>query len=116
MAKGYSTILSILETNLNLEKNALRRYREFSTMVKDGELKDYFIELARAEGGHINGIVNIIRMIKDGGFEVSFICPVCGWRINFGKRPDISEITRCRMCGVSFELTEKDGDFDIRRI
>ncbi|MBI5199310.1 MAG: hypothetical protein HZA09_04760 [Nitrospirae bacterium] len=116
MVKGYSTILSILEINLSLEKNALRRYREFSMMVKEEELKDYFIELARAEGGHINGIVNIIRMIKDGGFEVSFICPACGWRINFGKRPDIGEITRCRMCGVSFELTEKEGDFDIRRV
>lgn len=116
MAKGFSTILNIMENNLSLEKNALRRYREFSGMVKDGELKDYFIELARAEGGHINGIVNTIRMIKDGRFEVSFICPVCGWRISFGKSPDVGEITRCRMCGISFELTEKDGDFDIRRI
>lgn len=116
MAKGFSTVLDILETNLRFEKDALRRYREFSGMVKDGELKDYFIELAKAEGGHINGIVNTIRMIKDGRFDVSFICPVCGWRISFGRNPDTGEITRCRMCGVSFELTEKDGDFDIRRV
>lgn len=98
MAKGFSTILNILETDLDLERDALRRYREFSIRVKDVELKDYFIELAKAEAGHINGIVNIIRMIKNQEFDVSFICPVCGWRVNFGRRPKSGETTRCTGC------------------
>jgi rubrerythrin len=116
MRQGFAKVLEILNYNLDLEKNALRRYREFAENVKDKSLKDFFINLAKAESGHINAIGNVIRTIIEKTFEVSFFCPVCGWRINFGKDPKAGDVTRCRMCGVSFELTEENGDFDFKRI
>lgn len=116
MRPGFATVLKILNYNLDLERNALRRYREFAEKAKDESLKVFFINLAKAESGHINAIANVIRTIIEKTFDVSFFCPVCGWRINFGKDPKAGDITRCRMCGVTFELTEKDGDFDFKRI
>ncbi len=116
MRQGFATVLKMLNYNLDLERNALRRYRELAEMVKDNGLKDFFINLAKAESGHINAIANVIRTIIEKTFDVSFFCPVCGWRINFGKDPKVGDITRCRMCGVTFELTEKKEDFDFKRI
>ncbi len=116
MRSGFAEILKTLNLNLEMEKNALRVYRDFAERVKDEGLKDFFIKLAKAESGHINAIGNVIRMIIEKTFDVSFFCPVCGWRINFGRDPKVGDVTRCRMCGVSFELTEENGDFDFKRI
>ncbi len=116
MRSGFAAILKTLNLNLDMEKNALRIYREFAEKVMDKGLKDFFVKLAKAESGHINALANVIRMINEKTFDVSFFCPVCGWRINFGRDPKAGGVTRCRMCGVSFELTEENRDFDFKRI
>ena len=114
--KGFSSLLELLESNLSFEREALRRYKGFAEKASNEELRRLFLDLAIAESGHMNGLINVIRAIRDKNYAVRFLCPVCGWEITFGENPEIGAITRCRMCGVTFELIETDGDFDIRRL
>lgn len=116
MHHGYLSIVRMLETDLEFEKDAVRIYNEFAEKVSDPQLKEVFIEFAKAETGHVNGLQRLLQFIQDGEHEVKFYCPVCGWEVNFGKNPRIGDHARCRMCGVIFELIEIGGDYDIRRL
>lgn len=116
MHNGYLSIIKMIETDLEFEKDAVRIYNEFAEKVHDPKLKEMFIEFAKAETGHVNGLQRIIQSIRDGDHEVRFYCPVCGWEVSFGKKPRVGEHARCRMCGVIFELIEIGGDYDIRRL
>ena len=100
MHHGYLSIIKMIETDLEFEKDAVRIYTEFAT----------------SETGHVNGLRRILQFIKDGEHEVKFYCPVCGWEVSFGNKPEIGDRARCRMCGVIFELIEIGGDYDIRRL
>ena len=116
MRHGYLSIIRMIETDLEFEKDAVRIYNEFAEKVSDPQLKEVFIEFAKAETGHVNGLQRLLQFIQDGEHEVKFYCPVCGWEVNFGKNPKIGDQARCRMCGVIFELIEIGGDYDIRRL
>lgn len=116
MYYGYLSIIKMIETDLEFEKDAVRIYNEFAEKVNDPQLKEMFIEFVKAETGHVNGLQRLVKSIRDGEHEVKFYCPVCGWEVNFGKLPNVGDHARCRMCGVVFELTEIDGNYDIRRL
>lgn len=116
MHRGYLSIIKMIETDLEFEKDAVRIYNEFAEKVHDPQLKGMFTEFATSETGHVNGLRSIVQSIKDGEHEVKFYCPVCGWEVSFGNKPGIGDRARCRMCGVIFELIEIGGDYDIRRL
>lgn len=116
MYYGYLSIIKMIETDLEFEKDAVRIYNEFAEKVHDPQLKKMFIEFAKAETGHVNGLQKLMQFIQEGKHEVKFYCPVCGWEVNFGIAPKVKDQARCRMCGVIFELIEIGGDYDIRRL
>ena len=47
MRQGFAAVLKILNYNLDLERNALRRYREFAEKAKDESLKVFLSILRR---------------------------------------------------------------------
>jgi rubrerythrin len=113
--RGQKTNLAMLRADLAFESEATRLYHEFATQAEDNALKSLFIELSRAERGHVNGLRFLLKAIEEGAYEVAFFCPVCGWSISFGQNPEPGWEARCRMCGVAFALEEKDGDFALQR-
>lgn len=116
MHQGYLSVIKMIEADLEFEKDAVRIYNEFAEKVSDPQLREIFIEFAKAETGHVNGLQRLLQFIRDGEHEVKFYCLVCGWEVNYGKKPKIGDHARCRMCGVIFELIEIGGDYDIRRL
>lgn len=113
---GYLSVIKMVETDLEFEKDAVKIYTEFTEKVHDPKIKEMFINFAKAETGHVNGLQKLMQRIRDGEHEVKFYCPVCGWTVNFEKKPKVRDHARCRMCGVIFELIEIGGDYDIRRV
>lgn len=112
--KGFKTVLELLRTDLDTERAAVKTYREFANASSADETRAMFIEFARAEQGHANGLLKLITDIENGENEVVFYCPVCGWEVSFGKRPEPGKEVRCRMCGAIFALTEVDGDYQLQ--
>lgn len=113
--RGYKTVLELLKEDLAEERAAVRTYREFAAASFSDETREMFMEFARAEQGHANGLLKMITDIENGEHEVVFYCPVCGWEVNFGKGPELGSEVRCRMCGAIFALTEVDGDYQLQK-
>ena len=78
-------------------------------------MRDLFVEVARAEKGHVNGLRFLIKEFEDATHEVQFICPVCGWPVSYGVDPISGAESRCHVCGVLFALREEGGDFTLER-
>ena len=114
--RGYKTVLKLLNEDLTAERAAVRTYREFAAVSFSAETREMFMEFARSEQGHANGLLKLITDIENGENEVVFYCPVCGWEVNFGKRPELGKEARCRMCGVIFVLAEVDGDYQLQKV
>jgi rubrerythrin len=112
---GQRTNLAILRADLAFEEDAVKKYSAFAAKAKDDEVGSAFQELAHAERGHVNGLRTLINAIEEGKHEVNFFCPICGWSVPYGASPEIGTESRCRMCGVLFELGESNGDFKLRR-
>lgn len=112
---GQKTNLAMLRADLAFESEATKIYHGFAAETADDQLKALFIELSRAEKGHVNGLRFLIKAIEEGTHDVAFFCPVCGWAVSFGQNPSVGSESRCRMCGVLFALEEKDGDFALQR-
>ena len=113
--RGFKAVLELLRHDLETESAAVKTYREFAGASSVNEAREMFMEFARAEQGHANGLLKLITDIENGENEVVFYCPVCGWELNFGKRPEPGSEVRCRMCGVTFALAEVDGDYHLQR-
>ena len=88
---------------------------QFAAQAAEEQLKDLFIEFARAEKGHVNGLRFLIKDFEDGTHDVQFFCPVCGWPVSFGASPAAGAESLCRMCGVRFALKEEGGNFLLER-
>jgi rubrerythrin len=114
--KGFKTVLGHLKEDLDRERAAVKTYREFANASSSEEARSMFLEFARAEQGHANGLLKLITDIEGGEHEVVFYCPVCGWEVNFGKNPGPGKEVRCRMCGAIFSLKEVDGDYQLQRM
>lgn len=112
--RGYKTVLELLRTDLEAERNAVRTYREFAASAASDETRAILMEFARAEQGHANGLIKLITDIENGEKEVLFYCPVCGWELNFGRSPEPGSGIRCRMCGSVFTILEVDGDYELK--
>lgn len=113
--EGQKTNLALLRADLAFEEEAVKKYTAFSSRAKDEEISSIFLELARAERGHVNGLRTLIKAVEEGKHEVAFFCPICGWSVPFGAAPEIGKESRCKMCGMNFELAESNGDFKLRR-
>lgn len=112
--RGYKTVLELLKTDLEAERNAVKIYREFARSAASDETRSMLMEFARAEQGHANGLVKLISEIESGENDVLFYCPVCGWELNFGRSPEPGIAIRCRMCGSIFTIAEVDGDYELK--
>lgn len=108
---GFKTTLALLKADLEFERAALRTYMEFASSSNDKEIKAMFLSLVRAEQGHATGLLKLITDMEHGAYPVVFYCPVCGWEIDFGNKPEAGKQVRCRMCGVVLTLEEADGDY-----
>lgn len=108
---GFKTILALLKEDLEAERAALRTYMEFADSSNDKEIRAMFLSLVKSEQGHATGLMKLITDMKHGDYPVVFYCPVCGWEIDFGNKPEPGKQIRCRMCGVVLTLEETDGDY-----
>lgn len=108
---GFKTTLALLKEDLEAERAALRTYMELASTANDKELQAMFLSLARSEQGHATGLLKLITDMEAGDYPIIFYCPVCGWEIDFGNKPEAGKQVRCRMCGVVFTLEETDGDY-----
>lgn len=112
---GQKTNLAMLRADFEFESEAVKIYSGFAAQASDEQVKELFLELARAERGHVNGLRSLIKGIEEKTHETAFFCPVCGWTVSFGANPTPGAESRCRMCGVQFSLTMTDGDFGLVR-
>lgn len=113
--RGQKTNMAMLRADLAFEQEATRVYGEFAHQADEQDDIKLFSGLARAERGHINGLRNLIQSIEKDEHPVTFFCPICGWALDFGTGEGLEEETRCKMCGVSFTLSEVDGDYRIEK-
>lgn len=112
---GQKTNLAMLRADMAFEAEATRIYHEFASQATDDQVKAMFVEFARAEKGHVNGLRFMLKEFEDRTHDVVFYCPVCGWGVSFGTDAQVGAESRCRMCGVLFALREQDGDFALER-
>lgn len=113
---GWATVLMFLRQNLAFEEIAAKSYGRFARESEDPELKKTFLELSRSEYGHINLFKTLIAEIERGNFPFISLCPLCGWELDWGKKPKPGETMRCPKCGAEFELYLEDDDFKLKRI
>ena len=113
---GQKTNMAMMRADHAFEAEATRIYKEFAGQTDDEEIKKLFLEFARAEHGHVNGLHFLMKEFLDGSHDVVFFCPVCGWGVSFGASPEAGSESRCRMCGVNFALREEEGDFVMARL
>ncbi len=112
---GQKTNLAMLRADFAFENEATKTYTTFAGLVEDPKVKSLFMELARAERGHVNGLNQLIKAMEQGQHPVAFFCPVCGWAVDFGTTGETVDESRCKMCGALFVLGVEDGDFTITR-
>ncbi len=110
---GFATILQMLETDLRFEEEAIKSYAAFAAQASDPEIRAYYQELTRSEGGHKAVLLAAIKTIKAGEYPVVFYCPKCGWEIAFGVNPSVGQRLNCPKCGFPAELGLEDGDWRI---
>jgi rubrerythrin len=114
-ARGFSTMLQALRSDLEFERAAVRLYAEYAKRLDDPLLKEMLREFARAESGHVRGIGATIDRIEARGYPAVFFCPVCGWELDLGVEPADDVVTVCPMCSVSFVLELRDGDYVLQQ-
>jgi rubrerythrin len=112
---GQKTNLAMLRADFAFEMEATKTYHQFASESSNNELKALFIELSKAERGHVNGLRSLIQGIEQGTHPIAFFCPVCGWSVDFGSGDEMLAESRCKMCGATFVLSEVDGDYQIDR-
>jgi rubrerythrin len=113
--EGQKTNMAMLRADLAFEQEAVKTYHNFASQAQDEEAKKLFIDLTRAEKGHVNGLNTFIKEFHANNRPVAFFCPVCGWEVAFGPAPEVGSESRCRMCGVVWVLDLNDGDYQIGR-
>jgi rubrerythrin len=113
---GWATTLMFLRQDLAFEEIAAATYGRYAKEAEDPELKKVFLELARAEYGHINLFKTLIAEIEDGKFPFTNLCELCGWEMDWGVNPRSGQTLRCPKCGAEFKLTVENDDFKVIRI
>lgn len=116
MSRGYSWTLGALEADVQFEKTAVKLYGTYATAVADPALKELFVELARAETGHVRGLRRLIEDFSADDVPVLFFCPLCGWQLDFGCAPAEGTEVKCPMCPGRFALRLVDGDWTLERV
>lgn len=114
-AKGLSTALLQMRLNLEFEEVARDTYSQFAKETQDQYLKDLFLDQARSEIGHINIFKESVKSLEQGESPVKFFCPLCGWEIDYGTKPDTSTSRTCPKCGAKFSLELPDVDWELKR-
>lgn len=114
-AKGLATALMHMKLNLEFEEVARATYSQFAKETQDQELKDLFLDQARSELGHINIFKESVKALEGGEYPVKFFCPLCGFGIDYGKKPDPGALATCPKCGAKFSLELLDMDWTLKR-
>lgn len=113
--RGYRWALRELASDLEFEQNAVKLYGTFAARVQQPELKEMFKDIARAEAGHVRGLRRLIETFAADDVPVIFFCPMCGWQIDYGVRPQEGAQLKCPMCAGRFTLRLVDGDWTLER-
>ncbi len=108
--EGFKTLYLHLKLNLDFEKEAVRYYGECYRQAEDPAVKQTFRELMKSEAGHVRLFEEMIRELDEGRFPRVFLCPLCGWEIDFGREPKM----KCDKCGAIYELAIEQGDFALK--
>ena len=116
MSRGYAWTRGALEDDLEFEQTAVKLYGKYATAVADPLLKELFVELARAEAGHVRGLRRLIEDFSADDVPVLFFCPMCGWQIDYGSAPAEGTRLKCPMCSGRFALRLVDGDWTLERV
>ncbi|MFZ5435743.1 MAG: flavin reductase [Bacillota bacterium] len=112
---GFSTALLHMKMNLEFEEVAWATYTQFAAEVEDPELRAMFADQARSEMGHINIFRDLVKALQEGDYPVAFFCPLCGWELYFGTRPEEGQAIQCGKCGATFKIWLSGGDWRIER-
>lgn len=115
LPEGFASLLAALQLDLEFEREAAALYTEFANRAQDPGLREMILELARAEGGHIVVLRDLLKQIREGDFPVVLFCSRCGWELDFGIRPKVGAETICSKCKVRFRLTLVEGDWAAER-
>jgi flavin reductase (DIM6/NTAB) family NADH-FMN oxidoreductase RutF/rubrerythrin len=113
---GFARASLHMRLNLEFEEIARATYSQFADEADDPYLKDLFREQARSEMGHINIFKEIVESLDRGDYPAVFFCPVCGWELDFGSKPQEGDETRCEKCGANFKIELDEGNWGIHRV
>lgn len=113
---GYRTLYLHLKLNLAFEKDAVKFYGGFSREAEDPALRETFRNLLKAEAGHVRLFEEMIKKIEEGRFPRVFLCPLCGWEIDYGQQAQVGAVQKCDKCGARYELIIENGDFALKAV
>jgi len=114
--KGFKSLFLHLKLNLAFEMEAVKFYGQFYRETEDSETREMFRELMKSEGGHVRVFEALIQELEEGRFPKIFLCPLCGWEIDFGSDAASGAEGRCEKCGARYELTIVEGDFTLKAV
>ena len=114
--KGFRTLEKLLKEDLEVENVGLKTYKEWSKRFGDRELKSFFLALSVDENGHARGLSNFLQQLQENTLEGVFYCPRCGWVLSLGTNPKPGVQVTCPMCGMTSELVEEEGDFQLKPV
>jgi flavin reductase (DIM6/NTAB) family NADH-FMN oxidoreductase RutF/rubrerythrin len=115
-ARGFLSALLHMRLNWEFEEVARATYSQFAKETTDPALRDVFTDQARSEMGHINIFKEVVESMESGQYPSVFFCPVCGWELDYGVRPQDNTEKSCPKCGAKFSLLAKDGNWVLTRI
>ncbi|RJP75393.1 MAG: hypothetical protein C4524_11790 [Candidatus Zixiibacteriota bacterium] len=112
--EGFKTLYLHLKLNLAFEQEAVKFYGQFSREAEDPAIRDTFRTLLKSEAGHVRLFEEMIKALEEGSFPRIFLCPLCGWEINYGPGAGAGAVQKCEKCGARFELILENGDFALK--
>jgi rubrerythrin len=113
-SQGFRTLELHLKLNLEFEKEAVQAYTRFSREAEDPALREVFRGLLKAEVGHVRVFEQLLKEIAEGRYPKVFLCPLCGWEIDYGAEAGAGAVQKCDKCGARFALALEAGDFVLR--
>jgi rubrerythrin len=114
--EGFKSLFLHLKLNLVFEYEAVKFYGQYYRETEDPVVRETFRELMKAEGGHVRVFEALIQELEEGRFPKVFLCPLCGWEIDFSTDASTGTINRCEKCGARYELTIVEGDFTLKAV
>ncbi|MFH1862240.1 MAG: ferritin-like domain-containing protein [bacterium] len=114
--QGFRSLYTHLKLNLEFEREAVRIYSQAARETENPEVRELFRELVKSEAGHVRLFGELIRELDEGRYPRVFFCPLCGWELDYGDQAALGDIRKCEKCGVKYELTIENGDYQLSAV